>query len=208
MADISEGEADPSRRVLLAFVATQILPREAALRHWLLKLGVRPDELDDVVQEVYCRLLRLPGIDHITDPRAYLYRTARNVVLEQVRRAKVVPIMTVHNLDDLGVADLGPTPENATATRAELSRVLGLIAALPDRCRRVFELRKVDGLSQAETARTLRVSENVVEKETAKGLMLILKTLAQTAPVQTAAIKPRRTPGRPARDKGAIRVHD
>ena len=51
----------------------------------------------------------------------------------------------------------------------------------------MFELRKVHGLSQAETARRLDISENVVEKETAKGLNLILRTLAEQ-PLLTAII--------------------
>ncbi len=170
---------DPARQVLLRFVATQILPHEAGLRQWLRILGAKSEDVDDVVQEVYCRLLRMTQIDHIGDPRAYLYRTARNVVLEQVRRARVVSILTVQNLDELGVAAPTPTPETETVARMELSRVLGLIANLPERCRRIFELRKIDGLSQAETARMMRVSENVVEKETARGLMVILDDLAR-----------------------------
>lgn len=172
-------KSEEARKALLAFVGTQILPHEAALRHWLLRLGVKPHELDDIIQDVYCRLLRLESVDHIEDPRAYLFRAARNVLLEQVRKSKIVSIMTVQNLDELGVADLGPSPESAASSRAELTRVLALIGELPERCRQVFELRKVHGLSQAETAKALRISENIVEKETARGLTLILRHMAE-----------------------------
>lgn len=160
------------------FVASHVLPHESGLRAWLARLGVRPAERDDVVQEVYCRILRLDTLDHIADARAYLYRTARNVVLEQMRRNRVVLIATMQNLDDLGIADDGPDPETATSARSELTRALKLIKALPERCRRVFELRRIHGLSQMETARALHVSENIVEKETARGLSLILRQLS------------------------------
>ncbi len=191
------GAVTNNRAALLAFVGTQILPHEAELRRWLTRLGVRADERDDIVQEVYCRLLRLDHTDHILDPRAYMFRSARNVVLEQVRRNRIVSIMTVQNLDDLGVADHGPTPESAVSARVELTRVLGLIQELPERCRQVFELRKVHGLSQAETAAQLRLSENIVEKETARGLTLILRTLADTPLLATVgrAVQ-RRRPGK------------
>jgi RNA polymerase sigma-70 factor (ECF subfamily) len=185
--------AADSRAALLAFIGTQILPHEADLRQWLTRLGVKADERDDIVQEVYCRLLRIERTDHILDARAYLFRSARNIVLEQVRRNRVVSIMTVQNLDDLGLADHAPDPEKATSARAELTRVLELIGALPDRCRQVFELRKVHGLSQAETAKRLSISENIVEKETAKGLSLILRTLAEQ-PLLTAVV-PHNTAG-------------
>ena len=171
--------ASEHRAALLAFVGTQILPHEPELRVWLTRLGVKADERDDIVQEVYCRLLRLDRTEHILDARAYLFRSARNIVLEQVRRERIVSITTVQNLDELGVADGTATPESAVSARIELTRVLGLIHDLPERCRQVFELRKVHGLSQAETAKRLRLSENVVEKETAKGLTLILRTLAE-----------------------------
>ncbi|EGF91588.1 RNA polymerase sigma factor, sigma-70 family protein [Asticcacaulis biprosthecium C19] len=179
----SSGE---KRQVLLAFVATQILPHEHDLRLWLRRLGVKTDELDDIVQEVYCRLLRLDRVDHISDPRSYLFRSARNIVLEQVRRNRVVSIMTVQNIDDLGIADHTPSPESCASSRAELDRVLDLIKGLPERCRNVFELRKVHGLSQAETARALSLTENVVEKETARGLSLILQRLGSPKPPATA----------------------
>ncbi|CAL4866330.1 hypothetical protein MMA231_00570 [Asticcacaulis sp. MM231] len=179
------------RKALLAFVGTQILPHEADLRHWLLRLGVKAHELDDIVQDVYCRLLRLERVDHIEDPRAYLFRSARNVLLEQVRKSKIVSIMTVQNLDELGVADLGPSPESAASSRAELMRVLALIGDLPERCRQVFELRKVHGLSQAETAKALRISENIVEKETAKGLVLILRHMAEAVVPDVPVRRPR-----------------
>ncbi len=181
------------RRALLAFVGTQILPHESGLRQWLLRLGVKAHEVDDIVQDVYCRLLRLERFDHIEDPRAYLFRCARNVLLEQVRRNKVVAIMTVHNLDDLGVADAAPNPESATGTRDELARALALIQGLPERCRRVFELRKVHGLSQAQTAKALHLSENIVEKETARGLGLILTRMADALVVVAPEAIPKRT---------------
>ena len=167
---------------MLAFLTAQVLPHEAGLRRWLLKLGVKPDERDDIVQETYYRLFRMTAIDHIGDARAYFYRTARNVVLEQARRAKVVSIQTVQNIDELGIAAAVASPESETVARLELNRVLGLIAGLPERCRRIFEMRKIDGLSQAETARMMHVSENVVEKETARGLMFILDDLARPRP--------------------------
>ncbi|EHN76805.1 RNA polymerase sigma-24 factor, partial [Streptomyces coelicoflavus ZG0656] len=57
---------------------------------------------------------------------------------------------------------------------------------LPDRCRRIFEMRRILGLSQREIARQLGVSENVVENEAARGLKAILAALAaEEAPAMT-----------------------
>jgi RNA polymerase sigma-70 factor (ECF subfamily) len=175
------GPDQPNRSALLAFVGTCILPHEADVRLGLTRLGVSADDRDDILQEVYCRLLTLGSTDHILDPRAYLFKAAHRVLLQKIRKTRVVPIMTMQNLDELAVADGRGDPESTLSARAELSHVLTLIRGLPDRCRQVFILRKVHGCSQAETAARLKVSENVVEKDTAKGLTLILEDLARNS---------------------------
>jgi RNA polymerase sigma-70 factor (ECF subfamily) len=54
-----------------------------------------------------------------------------------------------------------------------------IVATLPERSRRIFEMRRVLGLSQKEIARQLGVSENVVENEAARGLKAVLAGLAK-----------------------------
>ncbi|GLJ00156.1 hypothetical protein Sbs19_39730 [Sphingobium sp. BS19] len=49
------------------------------------------------------------------------------------------------------------------------------IAALPTRYREVIELRRIEGLSQKETAKRLGVTEKIVENGLARGLKAILK---------------------------------
>lgn len=168
--------ADPE---IVAWVSSQIVPYEAELRQKLRYICNGHGELDDIVQDIYYRLLKLSSVAHIDDPRNYLFQIARNIVIDQVRRKSVVNIDTVQNLDDLGVADLGPSPEHAAMARAELQWVLGVIANLPDRCRDVIRLRKIYGLSQAETAENLGVTENVVEKETMRGMHIISGIVAR-----------------------------
>jgi len=173
------GPDHANRSALLAFVGTRILPHEAEVREGLTTLGVSAEDRDDILQEVYCRLLTVGSTDHILDPRAYLFKAARRVLLQRIRHSRVVPITTMQNLDALSVADRRGDPETALSSRAELSHVLDLIRGLPERCRQVFILRKVHGCSQAETAEKLKLSENIVEKDTAKGLTLILDDMAR-----------------------------
>lgn len=166
-----------------------MLPHEGDVRAWLRGLSVSEHQIDDVVQEAYCRIAGLGSISHIVSGRAYLFSTARNVLLEQIRRSRIVRIDTVNEIDRLEVSDAQPSPERITSGRRELDRVRRLIEALPDRCRQVFELRRVHGLSQRETAARLGISENVVEAQTARGLKLVLKALAepgQATPVRVS----------------------
>jgi RNA polymerase sigma-70 factor (ECF subfamily) len=173
------GPNSPNSSALLAFVGTQILPHEADVRRWLATVGVSADDRDDILQEVYCRLLMFDSIGHIGDPRVYLFKAARRVMLQRLERNRVVPILSVQSLEQINIADGAADPEMQVSSRAELSHVLDIIRQLPERCRQIFILRKVHGYSQAETAARLRVTENIVEKETAKGLDLILRDLAR-----------------------------
>lgn len=170
------------RRDVVAWVGGQVLPHEADVRAWLRGLSVSDHQIDDVVQEAYCRIAGLASIAHIVSGRAYLFSTARNILLEQIRRSRIVRIEAMTEIDRLETDDDQPSPERIAGGRRELARVRALIEALPDRCRQIFELRRVHGLSQRETARRLGVTENVVEAQTARGLKLVLKALAEPTP--------------------------
>ena len=51
-----------SRSEIVAWVGAQILPHEADVRGWLRRVGAHPDDIDDIVQEAYCRLAGLASV--------------------------------------------------------------------------------------------------------------------------------------------------
>lgn len=158
---------------IVTWVRFHVIPYEAEVRRWIQAVYYEKAEIDDIIQDIYFRILKLDSVAHITDPRAYLYQAARNAIAGRLRRKRIISIRTVQDLDELGVYDGAPSPERVAAARAELKWVLCLIANLPERCRQVMQLRKVYGLSQAEAATRLALTENIVEKETIKGVKLI-----------------------------------
>jgi RNA polymerase sigma factor (sigma-70 family) len=170
----------PASDELIAWVGRHILPQERQLRSWL--RGAFPAiDVDDVVQEAYCRIAALDHVAHIEDPRRYLFRTARNVVLEQIRRTRVVSIEAASGLAELeeAIAGEAESPEHIVADRRALARVEQLIALLPDRARQIFRMRKIDGVPQREIAEQLGYSETVIENEVARGLRRILEALTE-----------------------------
>jgi RNA polymerase sigma factor (sigma-70 family) len=159
------------------WVGREILPHEPVLRAWL-RRTLSPDELEDVVQQAYAQIAALSDVTHIRSGRAYLFATARSIVLMRVRRARIVRIDTMAELGNYDVVGEDPSPERVATGRSELERVWGLIEALPERCREIVKLRKVEGLSQREVAERMGVTEHIVENDIAKGVKLILQAIA------------------------------
>lgn len=188
-----------SRSEIVGWVGSQILPHEADVRRWLRRAGTSAHDADDIVQEAYCRIAGLQGVSHIANGRAYFYQTVRNIVVERIRRARIVRIDCVTEIDALIVVDDEPSPERVVAGQRELRRVQRLIEDLPGRCREIFKLRRIEGLPQKEIARRLGVTENVVEMQTMRGLRLVLAALARDGAepsAQPGAVRDERAPNR------------
>jgi RNA polymerase sigma factor (sigma-70 family) len=166
-----------SRKDIVAWVGSHVLPHEAAVRAWLRRWTGRTQDIDDVIQEAYSRLASLDSVAHIGSGRAYLFQTTRNIVLEQVRRAKIIRIDNMTDMGNLTIVDEAPPLERVVGGARELQRVQYLIDQLPIKCRRVFVLRRIHGVSQREIAGMFGISESAVEKLAVRGLKLILKAL-------------------------------
>jgi RNA polymerase sigma-70 factor (ECF subfamily) len=128
-------------------------------------------------EEAYCRLASMDDVSHVGSGRAYLFQTARNIVLEQARRSKIVRIDNSTDVASLNIADETPPMDRVVAGAHELQRLEQLIEQLPLKCRRVFVLRRIHGVSQFEIARMLGISQAAVEKHASRGLQLIMRGL-------------------------------
>ena len=157
------------------WLGRHVLPHEAALRTWLRRRRLEGLEVDDIIQETYSRLIAAQSVQHVLDAKSYTFQIASSVVIDHLRRMKVVPISSVPDLDYLEVVSEDPSPERQAIDREELHRLAHMIASLPGKVRDVFTLRRVHGLSQREVAQQLGLSESTVEKHMARGFLLMLE---------------------------------
>jgi RNA polymerase sigma-70 factor (ECF subfamily) len=159
------------------WLGRHVLPHEPALRAWLRRRRLEGLEIDDVIQETYTRLIAADSVAHIRDAKSYAFQIAGSVVVDHLRRLKVVSIASVSDLDHLDAPSEEPSPERQVIDREELHRLAQMIAGLPRRVRDVFTLRRVYGLSQREVAERLGIAESTVEKHMARGFLLMLEPL-------------------------------
>ncbi|MET0310023.1 MAG: sigma-70 family RNA polymerase sigma factor [Sphingomonas sp.] len=161
-----------------AWIGREILPHERAVRSWLSRRWGHVVDANDVIQEAYCRIASLTSVDHIRSPAAYFYRTAHTVATDIMRRSGVINFTSVTEIEWLNVMDNEPLADRAMAAAQELERVNSLLAELSDTCRKAIELRRIEGVSQRETAERLGVSEDVVRNHLVRGVQRVLKVLA------------------------------
>jgi RNA polymerase sigma factor (sigma-70 family) len=185
------------------WLAQHILPHERALREWLGRFSfLETDRIDDLVQETYAVLATRPDVASIRAPRAYAFQVAKSILLQELRRSRVVSIGSVADLEALDCAADLPSPEQHAIGRDELSRVARAIAAMPKQTRRAFQLRRIEGLSQREVAQTLGLSENTVEKHIVRGIKLLVQQFGRGGKASSDASMPR-DEGRPFADDRA-----
>jgi len=161
------------------WLARNILPHEPLIRARLKKVYVAGLDIDDVIQEMYARILSVPSMESIRYPRQYAIQTARGIIIDHLRRSQVIAIDSCGSLDQLEVALPETGVEERLEFRDEIQEVANVLAQLPRICRETLILRRVEGLSQREAAQRLGVSEKKAEYYLAKGALLLVNSFGR-----------------------------
>lgn len=150
--------------------AEHLLVHEPQLRAWLRSRFGAQLPVNDVIQEAYLRVLRARQTEAVNAPKAFLFATARNLALNATRSARVRGEHVAGPLDETELLDETANVRDTVAHYEELEILTEAIKSLPDRCRQIFTLRKVYGLSQTDIARKLEISTRTVNAQLAIGL--------------------------------------
>lgn len=149
------------------------LALRSSLARTLMRI-VPPKEVEDIVQETYVRVCQIERSGrHIQQPRAFLFKTARNLAFDYLKRSETRLTFSAEDFSELDVdeaAHLADQTFEAAASEEEFSLFCEAVRELPLQCRRVFVLKKVYGYTQQEIAKQLNLSENTVEKHVALGI--------------------------------------
>jgi RNA polymerase sigma-70 factor (ECF subfamily) len=156
----------------------EVLPLEAALERYLRRNWRSVDEIADLRQEVYARVYRAAQTRLPEHTRALVFATARNLIVDYVRRERVVSIETVMDIDALPVFTEAET-DSAFTSRSELRALQSELDKMPARTRDIVILRKIYGYSQSETADQLGVSEPTVERHVGRGMRQLADALGR-----------------------------
>ena len=150
----------------------------------LLLNKIRPSaskqDIEDILQETYVNTYQSSLKQEILFPKAFMVKTAIRLANKNIRKAQRMDLdEDMHEQSDQGLYDydlsgLASQTEQEVLNREQFGFLCEAINQLPIKCRKVFILKKIYGLSQKEIAKKLSISESTVEKHVASGL---LKTL-------------------------------
>ncbi|MFI8982909.1 RNA polymerase sigma factor [Ectopseudomonas khazarica] len=124
----------------------------------------------DVAQDTWLRLADHPDEQRVENPRAYLFRVAGNLAIDNLRRDNRLAELHVEEdvLDEL--SDPLAAPEKHLLARESLVQLDAALAQLPAKAREALLLNRLDGLTHAQIARRLGVSESMVGKYLAQAM--------------------------------------
>jgi RNA polymerase sigma-70 factor (ECF subfamily) len=149
------------------------------LKRFLARFFSEQQDIEDVAQEAFLRAYVAEQRSRIEQPRAYLFRIAKNLALTKL---EIKSRQIAYYIDDESgdyVCESGDhlNLELAESTHDEVEalELLGIycdaVASLAEKCRQVFLLRKVHGLGHQEIADRMSLSVSSVEKYLLRGIL-------------------------------------
>ncbi|HVP85711.1 MAG TPA: RNA polymerase sigma factor [Rhizomicrobium sp.] len=172
---VSIGDVSVESSAVDAWFLREVLPLEGELSGYFRRNWRNESDVRDLVQEVYVRVYAhaaaTPELPQKT--RAFVFTTARNLLLNKSRDAQVVPLEMVGDVEGLAAASDQPGPDRAVIGRDELRRLQTALDQLAPRCREAILLRQLEGLSRKEIALRMGIGEATVKDYLAVGLFAL-----------------------------------
>src|SRR5688572_28669651 len=152
-------------------IAAKFLEGFALMKRYLARFFSEQQDIEDVAQEAFLRAYVAEQRKSIEQPKAYLFRIAKNLALTKLQKKSKEIAYFVDEAGDY-ICETGDKldleVQEPGYAELENSELLGIycdaVAALPEKCRQVFLLRKVHGLSHQEIAERMSLSLSSVEK--------------------------------------------
>jgi RNA polymerase sigma-70 factor (ECF subfamily) len=180
-----DAEAVSHLRPIDSWFIDEILPLEPMLLASARKMVDDADAARDLVQDAFTRVLGSEGWARIDAPQAYMLRLMKNLAIDKLRRARIARFDQLSQVEGVEVADETPDAFRIVSGREQMARLNAALKGLPERCRQVFILRRIEERSPREVARRLDVSPSTLEKRLARAHFLIAQAVA-TAPAEPA----------------------
>jgi RNA polymerase sigma-70 factor (ECF subfamily) len=152
-------------------LATLFREHSAAIAATIYRRTGSRDLAADLTQDTFVRYSSVAEQMRVENPRAFLFRIAKNLLVDYFRRAAVHrDDVTIEQLPAEAASQSAPSVEQEVLAHQEYAQFAAVVRSMPRVCRQVFILRKINDLSYAEIGAQLGMSEAAVEKHVVRGL--------------------------------------
>lgn len=158
--------------VSITDVTSTMIENSTLLKRFLTRFLSRPQDVEDVAQEAFLRAYMSEKKAEIDHPKAFLFRVARNIALNELKKKLHHVTDFIEDYDAPALNQGSPTLEDVLQAQQHLGLYCEALAILPKQCRKVCLLRKVHGLKHKEIAELLNLSVSSVEKHLRKGALV------------------------------------
>lgn len=130
------------------------------LAKWLMSRFRVGGDLEDILQETFLKTWEADQKKAIKSPRSYMFMVARNLVYRNFKHKQK---FVAEAVEDLGLETDDLPQDQALFEKRKFEAFEVALSSLPSRCREVFVLRKLYGMSHKEIAAQLGISAKTVE---------------------------------------------
>lgn len=172
--DLNMKKSPPNREggAGLGVLTTSFLLHNRFIKRFLSRFLSNAEDIEDVTQETFLRAYAAveQRQQALPQPKAFLFRIAKNLAINELRRKSRQMTDYLEECNELGEAE-SHSAEAEVEGMQSLALYCEAVAGLSDKCRKVYLLRKVHGLSHSEIAEQLSLSLSSVEKYIARGAL-------------------------------------
>ncbi len=155
---------------LEAWFVREVLPLEAMLMQFLRHNWRDRSDIEDIRQEIYVRVCEAAETEIPKSAKSFVFATARNLLIDLIRKENVVPIEAVADLDSLGIEIDTPLPDRTIMAKDELRKLQTALDKLPPRHREAVVLGRIEGLSGRQIAQRMGIAETTASQHLKLGM--------------------------------------
>lgn len=136
------------------------------------------DASKNLVHEVFIQVWdKFDTLPEGTNYKSYCYTAVRNRCLNYIRDRK--KFVMIENVPENQLTELNSSMETSELAQ----KIEQAIASLPEKCRMVFEMNRIEGLKYSEIAGKMNISLKTVEAQMSKALAVMKERLSDFLPL-------------------------